>query len=171
LNRPNRWLRSLLPAVLVAVLVVIPVSGALAAWDSNQGTFDAYWQMSGPVHILEYADGVRVGGGRLTGTVQAQSDKGAMPAFESDCIVFADESGSTGRCVWTGSMGDLVYAELQGRAAGSGQMRGTFRGGTGRYRGLQGEFSFVWNFNVGRGQDTDLDGYTVRMSGNYQMGR
>ena len=87
----------------------VPTAQA-AGWDANQGAFDAYWQMGGPVHVLEYADGTRVGAGRLTGNLRVQSNTGGIPIFETNCIALSDETGSTGRCVWTDAVGDLVYA-------------------------------------------------------------
>lgn len=151
--------------------LTLAASGTFATashWTERQGTFNAYWAVSGTVHILEFNSGVAAAGGH-TGTVTIQTSEGPVRAFETDCVAFADDETSRGRCVWTGPLGDLVYVELKGTGlAGFGRTRGTFVGGTGKYDGIEGGFSFEWNYNVSRGQDATFDGYTLEMQGNYR---
>ncbi len=151
--------------------LALAASGSFANashWTERQGTFTAYWAVSGTVHILEFNSGVAAAGGH-TGTVTIQTSEGPVRAFETDCVAFADDETSRGRCVWTGPLGDLVYVELRGTGlAGFGRTRGTFVGGTGKYDGIEGGFSFEWNYNVSRGQDATFDGYTLEMQGNYR---
>lgn len=152
--------------------LALAASGTLATashWTERQGTFIAYWAVSGTVHLIDFKDsGVAAAGGH-TGTVTIQTSEGPVRAFETDCVVFADDENSHGRCVWTGPLGDLVYVELKGTGlAGFGRTRGTFVGGTGKYDGIEGGFVFEWNYNVSRGQDATFDGYTLEMQGNYR---
>lgn len=147
-------------------------SGALAAashWTERKGTFIAYWAVSGDVHIIEFDNSEVAAAGSHTGMVTINTSEGPVRAFETDCVVFADDDSSHGRCVWTGPLGDLVYVELKGTGlAGFGRTRGTFVGGTGKYDGIEGGFVFEWNYNVSRGQDATFDGYTLEMQGNYR---
>lgn len=164
-RRPHvvRWL--LLPALLLAPGPASP------QWSDRQGTFQGYWTLSGTVHVLEYKDGARVAAGRLQGTVVIQSSSGPIPAFETDCVQFAEENATgIGRCVWTGTNGGLVYVELKASGpAGFGAVQGRFAGGTGDYEGIEGSFAFEWNYSVSGSEEARLDGQTLQMSGRYQL--
>jgi len=152
--------------------LMLGASGGLVAgshWTERNGTFTAYWAVSGEVHIIEFDNSGVVAAGSHTGTVTLNTSEGPVRAFETDCVAYADDASSHGRCVWTGPLGDLIYVELKGTGlAGFGRTRGTFVGGTGKYDGIQGGFSFEWNYNVSRGQDATFDGYTLEMQGNYR---
>ncbi len=152
--------------------LALAASGTFATashWTERQGTFSAYWAVSGTVHLIDFKDSGVTAAGSHTGTVTIQTSEGPVRAFETDCVAFADDESSHGRCVWTGPLGDLVYVELKGTGlAGFGRTRGTFVGGTGKYDGIEGGFSFEWNYNVSRGQDATFDGYTLEMQGNYR---
>lgn len=159
--------------ILLGIVLSATCGAAIAShWTERQGQFDAYWNVSGTVHIIELGDfGISAAGG-YTGTVTIQSDEGLVRAFETDCVAFADEGSSGGRCLWTGPLGDQVYVQIQGAGlAGFGRSRGTFVGGTGKYEGIQGGFSFEWNYSVSGDQDATFDGHTLEMSGNYKKPR
>ena len=160
--------RILLPCIL---LLSAP---AMAQWpEEDAGTFEGFWAMSGTVHIIELPDRGLVAGGGLTGTVTVQTSQGAVPSFETDCVVFADtRDKGVGRCVWTATSGDLVLVDLESDGpAGSGRVRGVFSGGTGRFESLSGRFNFEWNFTVDHGKDAQLDGSTYVMRGQYRLKR
>ncbi len=166
------------PAILRTILMAL--TGALllpcaaqAQWpEEDSGSFTGYWAMSGTVHILELPDGGLASAGGLTGSVTVQTSQGPVPSFETDCVIFADTRGGTGRCVWTATSGDLVLVELQSDGpAGSGRARGTFSGGTGRFASLSGRFQFEWSYAVDGGKDAELSGNTVSMSGLYRLRR
>ena len=156
--------------LLSLVLLLLTTPGTIqASWTEPQGTFEAYWSVSGTIHILELQDGELGAAGGHTGTIVVQTNQGTVPSFETDCIAFADPEGSVGRCVWTSTFGDLIYVNLKGSGtAGFGATRGTFVGGTGKFQGIQGGFQFEWNYNVSSGKDATLDGYTMRMTGRYR---
>jgi len=154
------------------LLLPLPVT---AQWpEEDAGTFEGFWAMSGTVHILELPDrgGLVVGGG-LTGTVTVQTSQGAVPSFETECVVFADtRSKGVGRCVWTATNGDQALVDLESDGQpGSGRVRGTFSGGTGRFETLSGRFQFEWNYSVSGGKDATLDGSSYVMRGQYRLGR
>jgi hypothetical protein len=76
-----------------------------------------------------------------------------------------------GRCVWTDERGDMVYSELKGQAVGSGNhIVGTFVGGTGRYTGVTGDYSFQWQYVVDT-EDGAVSGRVVNLKGRARLGQ
>jgi hypothetical protein len=70
-----------------------------------------------------------------------------------------------GRCVWTDEHGDKVYSELKGEFLATGNhIVGTFLGGTGRYAGITGEYSFQWEYVV-ESEDGSVSGRAVNLAG------
>ncbi len=174
LDKPTARRRGLRLAS-AALLVLIPASSGLgparADWTNKSGTFEAYWNHSGTVRILDYIDETVAAAGSLTGNVIIQTNTGGFPGFDTECVVFADDrTGGLGRCIWTGATGDRVFVELKSPGpAGFGAVRGTFIGGDGRYEGIKGGFNFEWNYSVSGRGDTTLDGYTIRLAGRYEI--
>ena len=160
-------LRLVLGAMLLlgANVTVLP-----AQWSEAEGTFRGYWNVTGSVNILDF-NGATVAAGGHEGQVVLNTSQGSVPAFETDCVSFTDErTGGIGRCIWTGPMGDRVFVETKSSGpAGFGRVQGTFVGGTGEYEGVEGGFSFEWNYSVSRGRDASFDGHTLEMSGRYRL--
>jgi hypothetical protein len=74
-----------------------------------------------------------------------------------------------GRCVWTDEHGDKVYSELKGEFVATGNhIVGTFLGGTGRYAGVTGEYSFQWRFIV-ESEDGAVSGRAVDLKGRARL--
>jgi len=158
----------------VVVAIILLPALALAQWpEEDSGSFTGFWAMSGTVHILQLPDGGLAAAGGLTGTITIQTSQGAIPSFESDCVVFADtRSKGVGRCVWTATDGDQVLVGLESNGpAGSGRVRGIFSGGTGRFESLSGRFQFEWNYTVDGDRDAELNGSTYEMTGQYRLPR
>ncbi len=61
-------------------------------------------------------------------------------------MAFHDGQGlSVGRAVWTDAEGDRIFSRLEGEPLQTGRRwQGIITGGTGRYAGLEGDFSFRW---------------------------
>ncbi len=161
----------LVPAILLGAFLPIALSPSRADWPENEGTLDAYWSVSGTVHILEREGEISAAAGRLTGTATIRTSQGPIPSFETDCVFFSTaRKGGGGQCVWTGATGDQIYVDLSSQGpAGFGRARGVFAGGTGRFEGLTGSFEFEWNYSVGPGTDALLDGHSVQMRGRYKL--
>ena len=52
-----------------------------------------------------------------------------------------------GRAVWTDERGDRIFSRLRGEPLQKGKrLVGTITGGTGRYAGLEGEYSLTWQY-------------------------
>ena len=78
-------------------------------------------------------------------------------------------AGMQGRCVWTDERGDKVYSELKGEFVANGNsITGTIVGGTGRYAGVTGEYSFQWRFIV-EAEDGSISGRAVDLKGRARL--
>ena len=91
--------------------------------------------------------------------------------FQAQAIGLTDSlAGMQGRCVWTDERGDKVYSELKGEFVATGnRIVGTILGGTGRYAGLTGEYSFHWRFVV-ESEDGAVSGRAVDLKGRARLG-
>ena len=91
--------------------------------------------------------------------------------FHSEVIGLVDSAtGFQGRSVWTDEHGDKVYSELNGEFVATGnRIVGTILGGTGRYAGLTGEYSFQWRFVV-ESEDGAVSGRAVDLKGRARLG-
>jgi hypothetical protein len=86
-------------------------------------------------------------------------------------IGFDDGEGlSVGRSVWTDENGDQLFSRLKGERIETGRrIAGTVTGGTGRYAGLSGEYSFTWRYVV-PSEDGRIQGRVVDLSGRIRRG-
>ena len=91
----------------------------------------------------------------------------------------ARPSGSTtararawGAAVWTDENGDRVFSRLKGESLRTGKrFLGTITGGTGRYAGLEGEYSFTWQYVVAREDGAGvIQGRAADLSGRVRRG-
>jgi hypothetical protein len=92
--------------------------------------------------------------------------------FKAQAIGFSDSrTGMQGRCVWTDERGDMVYSELRGEFVGTGNhITGTFIGGTGRYAGVTGDYTFQWQYVVDA-EDGAVSGRVVDFKGRGRFGQ
>ena len=67
--------------------------------------------------------------------------------------------------MWTDERGDEVYSELKGEWVGSGNhITGYFVGGTGRYAGVTGDYTFQWQYVIDA-EDGVVSGRVVDLKG------
>jgi hypothetical protein len=72
--------------------------------------------------------------------------------------------------VWTDEHGDRLFSRLKGEPLESGRrFVGAITGGTGRYAGLTGEFSFTWQFILSS-EDGQVQTRAVSLSGRVRRG-
>ena len=128
--------------------------------------FEGSWSVSGRRQT------VAVEGGAEAAVVESgvRSPSRAATAwaagFHGQAIGFDDGQGvSVGRAVWTDEHGDRIYSRLKGEPLATGRrIVGTITGGTGRYEGLEGEYSFTWQYVVAA-EDGAIQGRAVRLEG------
>jgi hypothetical protein len=135
-------------------------------------TFEGTWTAAGTRRTLRLGPDERAAIFELTGSVLLTGAQRPAVGFRAQAIGFSDSrAGMQGRCVWTDERGDMVYSELKGEAVGSGNhIVGTFTGGTGRYAGVTGDYSFQWQYVVDT-EDGAVSGRVVDFKGRARLGQ
>jgi hypothetical protein len=136
-------------------------------WRAFQGS----WSASGVRQTLNLEPNHRASIFDLTGTLLLTGDQRLGVGFQARAIGLTDSlAGMQGRCVWTDERGDKIYSELKGEFVATGNhIVGTFLGGTGRYAGMTGEYSFQWQFIV-ESEDGTVSGRAVDLKGRARIG-
>jgi hypothetical protein len=134
-------------------------------------TFEGSWSASGTRQTLILETDHRASTFDLTGSLLLTGDRGLGVGFRAKAIGFSDNLvGMQGRCVWTDERGDRVYSELKGEWVGTGNhIVGTFLGGTGRFAGISGDYSFQWEYVV-ESEDGGVSGRAVNLKGRSRFG-
>lgn len=135
-------------------------------WHAFEGT----WTAAGTRRTLGLGADDRAAIFELTGTVLLTGAQRPSIGFRAQAIGFSDSrAGMQGRCVWTDEHGYTVYSELKGEAVGSGnRITGTFIGGTGRYTGVTGEYTFQWQYVIDA-EDGAVSGRVVDLKGRARL--
>jgi hypothetical protein len=134
-------------------------------------TFQATWSASGVRQTLKLEPNHRASTFDLTGALLLTGDQGLGVGFQARAIGLTDSlAGMQGWCVWTDERGDKIYSELKGEFVATGNhIAGTILGGTGRYTGVTGEYSFEWRFVV-ESEDGSVSGRAVDLKGRARLG-
>ncbi len=145
--------------------VPAPQAPAAETWRTFEGTLSA----SGERHTLLTEAGRPAVTVRLSGAVTITAGEGLSRGFRGEVIGFDDGSGVTVlRGVWTDERGDRIFSRLKGEAVASGRrIAGTITGGTGRYAGITGDYSFEWQYVVEAEAGT-IQGRAVGLRGRYR---
>jgi len=132
--------------------------------------FEGAWTAAGTRRTLRLGADDRAAIFELTGTVLLSGAQRPSVGFRAQAIGLSDSrAGMQGRCVWTDERGDMVYSELRGEAVGSGnRIAGTFVGGTGRYAGVTGDYTFQWQYVVDA-EDGVVSGRVVDLKGRARL--
>jgi hypothetical protein len=170
-----RWL--VLAAFLLMSACDQPSSPAASTTQSAQASaagewheFEGTWTASGTRKTLNMGADQRSAIFELTGSLLLTGAQRPAVGFQAQVIGFSDtRDGMQGRCVWTDEHGDMVYSELKGQFVGTGnQITGTFIGGTGRWTGINGEYTFQWKYIVEAG-DGAVSGRVVDLKGRARL--
>ena len=107
----------------------------------------------------------------LEGTMLLSGDSRPARGFRGEAIVFNDTGANAeGRAVWTDSSGSQIFSELHGSGVARGKkIEGTFIGGTGRFTGATGTFTFTWQFVIDT-EDGGIQGQTSDLTGRIRAG-
>jgi hypothetical protein len=132
------------------------------AWRAFEGT----WSVSGRRQVVAVEGGAVAAIVDISGAVVLTAGEGLSRGFRGEAIGFDDGQGvSVGRCVWTDENGDRIFSRLKGEPLQTGRrLLGTVTGGTGRYEGLEGEYSFTWQYVV-PAEDGTIQGRAVGLKG------
>jgi hypothetical protein len=136
-----------------------------APTDDGWRTFEGTWSATGRRQTVA-TEGGRAAVVEVSGAVVLGRREGLSRGFEGEAITFDDGEGvSLGRAVWTDERGDRLFSRLKGEALETGKrIVGTITGGTGRYAGLEGEYSFTWQY-VLSADDGAIQGRGVGLQG------
>ena len=148
-----------------------PPSAEKPAATSEQRNFTGTWTVSGTRQTLDMGAGHRAEAFRLGGSLMLSGAQRPGLGFRSDIIGLSDnQTGMQGRSVWTDERGDQVFSELSSATTGPGNLvQGRFIGGTGRYAGVTGAYSFKWHPLV-VAEDGSVSGRAVGLSGWARLG-
>jgi len=133
--------------------------------------FEGSWTAAGTRETLHLGPDRRAAIFHLTGSLLLSGSQRPALGFRAEAIGFSDtRAGMEGRSVWTDERGDKVFSELKGDFVGDGnRITGTFIGGTGRYAGVTGEYTFQWQYVVDSG-DGSVSGRVVGLKGRARLG-
>jgi hypothetical protein len=149
-----------------------PADKAVASTSSGEWhAFEGTWSASGNRQTLELGQDRQATIFRLTGSLLLAGEQKLGVGFRAQVIGLSDTgTGMLGRCIWTDEKGDRVYSELKGDAVGpGGRIVGTIVGGTGRWAGVTGEYTFRWQHVISAEND-EVSGRVVDLKGRVREG-
>jgi hypothetical protein len=149
--------------VLASASAVLAEEPRAEAWRTFEGT----WSASGRRESVPVENGAAAAIVDVSGAIVLTSGEGLGRGFRGQAIGFDDGQGvSLGRCVWTDEKGDHVFSRLRGDSVAAGRrFTGTITGGTGRYAGIEGEYSFTWQYVLPADEAGAIQGRAVGLSG------
>lgn len=132
-------------------------------------TFEGTWSATGQRQTLPTETGRDAAAVQFSGSLVLTVTDGLSRGFRAVVIGFDNgESGAVGRSLWTDERGDRIYSTIQSEPIETGkQFTGTITGGTGRYAGITGTYTFTWQYVV-MGEGGTIQGRTVALKGRYR---
>jgi hypothetical protein len=148
-----------------------PPSPPAASTPGEVRHFTGTWSATGNRQSLQFGPEHQAAIFKFTGSLLLTGPQRLTAGFKAEAIGFTDsESGMQGRSVWTDERGDKVFSELRGEAINPGKLiDGRFIGGTGRFAGVSGEYSFTWQTLVDN-EDGEVSGRVVGLKGWARLG-
>jgi hypothetical protein len=169
MNRKGRVLAALAVSALLGLVPGAPAQQPAPA--NGWRPFTATWSLKGERQLLETEGGRPASIVHLTGTLALTSGEGLGAGLYSELIGF-DDGGEllVGRVLFLDSRSDRIYATVKAEPIGNGRKAtATITGGTGRFAGLTGEFSFAWQYVVDAGEG-EVSVRTINVQGRTRPG-
>jgi hypothetical protein len=165
---------AVLAAALVAAAAIAahaPASSPQASRESAWRTFEGSLSATGPHQAIPTESGRPALTMQLSGPVSITGGEGLSRGFLAEVVGFDDGAGLTVlRSVWTDDRGHQVFSRLTGETVAAGRrIVGTITGGTGRYAGITGDYSFEWQYVVEAEAGT-VSGRGIGLRGRYRAG-
>ncbi len=158
--------------VLAAGGLALSLAGGLPVraeepWRPIEGS----WSATGTRHAIAAGDVSEAVVVEVSGAVVLSAGSGLSRGFRGEAVGFDDGQGlCVGRAVWTDADGDRIFSRLKGEPLQAGKRWvGEITGGTGRYAGLEGQYSLVWQYVV-PGEQGRIQGRAVRLTGQVRRG-
>lgn len=161
-----------LAAVLVMVAVIaaqVPAPASQEAAPGGWRTFEGSLSATGQRQSIPTESGRPALTVQLSGPVSITAGDGLSRGFRAEVVGFDDGAGLTIlRGVWTDERGDRIFTRLNGETVASGRrIFGAITGGTGRYAGITGDYSFEWQYVVEADAGT-INGRGIGLRGRYR---
>jgi hypothetical protein len=155
------WL-ALVASLIASAQTAVPPAGE---WRAFTASFNA----TGRLDTVPMEDDGVASTLRLSGSLVVAADTRLGRGFHVEALGFDDGQGTgVGRAVWTDDGGDRIYSRMAGVALDAGRRStGTITGGTGRYAGIVGDYTFVWQY-VLPGEQGVVQARAVSFSGRYR---
>jgi len=134
-------------------------------------SFTGTWTTTGKSQGLQLGPERQATIFNFTGSLLLSGPQRLKRGFKAELIGLADSgSGMQGRSVWTDEYGEKIYSELHSESAGPGSLiTGSFIGGTGRFQGVTGEYTFKWQRLTDTG-DGEVSGRVLDLKGSARIG-
>ena len=166
--------KTLAGGCLVLALAGLPAAGAAQGTPPGDAwrTFEGSWAISGQRYTVPVEGGAIAAVVEASGAVVLAQAEALSRGFRGEAVTFDDGLGvSLGRAVWTDEHGDRLFSRLRGEPLEAGKrIVGIITGGTGRYAGLEGEYSFTWQY-VLSAEDGAIQGRAPRLQGRVRRKR
>lgn len=148
LNSPNTGIRWLVLAIGFGLTACSPHTAPAPGIDREPRHFTGTLTATGTRQTLPFEANRQAAIFKLTGSLLLKGTERPNLGFKVDILGFSDTtSGMIGRSVWTDQKGNQAFSEIQAKEVGPGRrVEGRFIGGTGRYTGVSGEYSFTWHY-------------------------
>ena len=166
--------------VVVAALLVAAVGCSPAPQVSPPATdvgsgwrdFEGTWTAAGNREVIALGSARKASVSILRGSLLLSGPERPALGVRAEVVVFNDSAtGMIGRAVWTDDRGDQAWSELRGEGTATGnRISGTFIGGTGRFAGIAGDYTFTWRF-VLETEDGTVQGQSVGLKGRVRVGQ
>ena len=163
-------MRALLASLAIAFLAPGPAAAQAPPAPGAFTPFEATWSARGQRQVLRL--GARTATTvSLSGAFSVASGQGLSKGYRGEALGFDDGAGDARALLTlTDDKGDQIFADIKGETVASGRKWvGKITGGTGRYAGIEGDFSFAWQFVV-QDEDGGFQGRAVDFRGRYRRG-
>lgn len=162
---------ALLAVIAIAACGPTSQSQGSGAVGSDPREFEGTWTAAGSRTVIALGSERKASVSTLRGTLLLSGASRPNVGFRAEAVVFNDSAtGMTGRAVWTDERGDQAWSELRGEGTATGnRIVGTFLGGTGRYAGVTGEYTFAWRFML-ETEDGTVQGQSLGLKGRVRGG-
>ncbi len=160
-------------SAIAGTLSIAAMSVGLQAQEiPRSGAFEGRWEVVGKAMKIDLGAARTVSIAKFEGAVVLEGNvQGLARGFRAACVGMQDQStGGAGRCVWKDRFDDEIWSEIESRSTGSSRSsHGKFVGGTGKFEGIEGEFTFDWVYMTPANEEGVVRGYSTRVSGRWQL--
>jgi hypothetical protein len=160
------WRKVVVFMVLLNLIVLLAEGAA-----QETGTFKGTLNAMGEKKSIDFTENRSVFTFFLQGHVNLKDGVGNTADFWAQWVGLWDtETGGTARCVWKNENGAKIFLVIDGNQLEKGaHLEGTLVGGTGPFKGIEGNLSFTWTSLSLETGDHVIAGYAKNIEGSYRI--